>query len=109
MKYYLPFIVLMLVCACGGVSPEQEGARMVQEARTALQQKKYDTARDTIMALRKRYPTAIEARKQAILLLDSVEMFAAEDSLAHADSAEWERLDVKAKFFRRKLQEDLKR
>ena len=48
-------------------------------------------------------------QRGVILLLDSVELFAAEDSLAKADSAEWERLDVKAKFFRRKLQEDFKR
>lgn len=82
---------------------------MLTEARNALQAKSYNAARDTIMSLRKRFPTAIEARKQAILLLDSVEMLAAEDSLTQADSANWERLDVKAKFFRRKLQEDLKR
>ena len=82
---------------------------MLSEARAALQAKDYNAARDTIMSLRKRFPTAIEARKQGILLLDSVELFAAEDSLAMADSAEWERLDVKAKFFRRKLQEDFKR
>lgn len=82
---------------------------MLSEARAALQAKDYNAARDTIMSLRKRFPTAIEARKQGILLLDSVELFAAEDSLAQADSAEWERLDVKAKFFRRKLQEDFKR
>ena len=82
---------------------------MLSEARAALQAKDYNAARDTIMSLRKRFPTAIEARKQGILLLDSVELFAAEDSLAKADRGEWERLDVKAKFFRRKLQEDFKR
>lgn len=109
MKHYLSIAALVLMCACGGLSPEEEGARMVNEARTALQNKEYNAARDTIMSLRKRFPTAIEARKQAILLLDSVEMFAAQDSLTRADSADWERLDVKVKFFQRKLQEDLKR
>ncbi len=82
---------------------------MLGQARQALTAKQYNAARDTIMSLRKRFPTAIEARKQAILLLDSVEMMAAQDSLQAADSAEWERLDIKMKFFQRKLQEDLKR
>lgn len=109
MKYSFLIVATLALCSCGGVSPEEEGARMLSEARAALQAKDYNAARDTIMSLRKRFPTAIEARKQGILLLDSVELFAAEDSLAKADSAEWERLDVKAKFFRRKLQEDVKR
>ena len=109
MKHYLPLAALVLMCACGGTSPEEEGGRMLVQARAALQAKDYNAAKDTILSLRKRFPTAIEARKRASLLLDSVEMIAAEDSLAKADSADWERLDVKAKFFRRKLQEDLKR
>ena len=109
MKYSFLLVAMFAFCSCGGVSPEEEGARMLSEARTALQAKDYNAARDTIMSLRKRFPTAILARKQGILLLDSVELFAAEDSLAKADSADWERLDVKAKFFRRKLQEDVKR
>ncbi len=82
---------------------------MLKEARQALSGKQYNAARDTILSLRKRFPTAIEARKQAILLLDSVEMMAAQDSLQTADSAEWERLDIKMKFFQRKQHEDLKK
>lgn len=106
--------MLTMVCcaalagACAGDNAEEQGARMLRQSREALARKCYDEARDTIMALRRRYPTAIEARRQAILLLDSVEMEAALDSLTRADSTDWERLDVKAKFFARKLQEDLK-
>lgn len=98
----------LLAAACAGDNAEEQGARMLRQSREALARKSYSEARDTIMALRRRYPTAIEARRQAILLLDSVEMEAALDSLSRADSADWERLDVKAKFYTRKLQEDQK-
>lgn len=102
------FVSAMLMVACGGNDAEKQGARMLQQSRTALAQKNYAAARDTILSLRRNYPTAIEARKQALLLLDSIEMLAAQDSLAVADSADWERLDVKAKFYARKLLEDQK-
>ena len=52
---------------------------------------------------------AIEARRQAILLLDSIEMNAAADSLRLVTGEEWKRLNVKKQFFERKLQEDLKK
>ncbi|MBQ0050019.1 MAG: hypothetical protein KBT12_07285 [Bacteroidales bacterium] len=111
-----------LLLACSGASQqeidEREGARQLAEARRALVQKNYDAARDTIMALRKHHPLAINARRQAILLLDSIELFAAQDSLDHLPAdleptslnvvPERERLDVKVKFFERKLKHDTK-
>lgn len=109
MKHLIHLWAIAALCSCAGNTDETNGARMLQEARLALSNKNYDAARDTILSLRKRFPKAIEARKHAILLLDSVEMFAAQDSLQQADSTEWERLDIKAKFFQRKLQEDQKR
>lgn len=101
--------LMALSTACGSHSAEADGALMLQQARQALSARQYNAARDTIMSLRRRFPTAIQARRQAILLLDSVEMTAAADSLQYADSTEWERLDIKMKFFERKLQEDQKR
>ena len=98
----------MLMTACGGDDAEKQGARLLQQSRAALAQKNYAVARDSILSLRRNYPTAIEARRQALLLLDSIELLAAKDSLAVADSADWERLDVKAKFYERKLLEDQK-
>lgn len=102
------FTSVMLMTACGGDDAEKQGARLLQQSRAALAQKNYAAARDSILSLRRNYPTAIEARKQALLLLDSIEMLAAKDSLVVADSADWERLDVKAKFYERKLLEDQK-
>lgn len=112
---------------------EVEGARLLVDARRELSAKHYDSARDSIISLRQHYPLAMDARKQAILLLDSIELLAARDSFdalnrlaqqqymqsldnpdapLQLDSAtyvdEHERLDIKVQFFERKLEEDWK-
>lgn len=109
MKSYLPLLLAgCLLAACSERTPEERAATMLKEARYALHHHLYDEARDTIFSLRRNCPTAIEARRQAILLLDSIEMNAAADSLRLVTGEEWKRLNVKKQFFERKLQEDLK-
>lgn len=108
-KYLLPLLTFALLASCTEQKPEERAANMLKEARYALHHHLYNEARDTILSLRRNCPTAIEARRQAILLLDSIEMFAAADSLRIVTGKEWERLDVKRQFFERKLQEDLKK
>lgn len=103
----LTFLLVML-SACAS-NEEREAQQMLQQARSALRHRLYSEARDSILSLRKNHPTAINARKQGILLLDSIELQAAADSLTKAEGNEWERLDVKRKFYERKLQEDQKR
>lgn len=76
------------------------------KAHQHLSEGRYDAARDSILSLRRRFPTAIETRSKALLLLDSVEMTAAKDSMGSATGEEWKRLSVKAQFYERKLQED---
>ena len=110
MKRHIIFIVAtVLVSACAKKTPEERAANMLREARYALHHHLWNEARDTIFSLRRNCPTAIEARRQAILLLDSIEMNAAADSLKLVTGKEWERLNVKKQFFERKLQEDLKK
>ncbi len=72
---------------------EEQGEAMLNEARQLLQSGNTTAARDTIMSLRKRFPRAIEARKQAILTLDSVELA---DARAEGDT-------LKIDFFERKI------
>ena len=103
------FLLAILLVACSQQTPEERAASMLKDARYALHHHLWDEARDTIFSLRRNCPTAIEARKQAILLLDSIEMNAAADSLRLVTGEEWKRLNVKKQFFERKLQEDLKR
>lgn len=100
---------ICLLTACMQPTPEERAANMLKEARYALHHHLYSEARDTIFSLRRTCPTAIEARRQAILLLDSIELNAATDSLRLVTGEEWERIQVKKQFFERKLQEDLKK
>lgn len=82
---------------------------MLEKSRQHLQDCRYDAARDSILSMRRQYPTALQSRAQGILLLDSIEMLAAKDSMGSATGEEWKRLSVKAQFFERKLQEDKKK
>jgi hypothetical protein len=110
MKQYMILIfAALLLTACTEKTPEERAAGMLRDARYALHHHLYDEARDTIYSLRRNCPTAIEARRQAILLLDSIEINAAADSLKLVTGKEWERLNVKKQFYERKLQEDLKK
>lgn len=77
-----------------GMSEAEQGTIMLNEARQLYSEGRYAAARDTILSLRKNYPTALEARRQAILLMDSIEL-----QLAEGDS-------LKQEFFRRKLEHD---
>ena len=101
-------LLLVMLSACAS-NEEREAQQMLQQARSALRHRLYSEARDSILSLRKKHPPAIGARRQGILLLDSIELQAAADSLTKAEGNEWERLDVKRKFYERKLQEDQKR
>lgn len=105
----LSLLAVGLLSACTKETPDERAANMLRDARYALHHHLYDEARDTILSLRRNCPTAIEARRQAILLLDSIEMNAAADSLKLVTGKEWERLNVKKQFYERKLQEDLKK
>ena len=91
------FFLLALSVACNHQpSDEEKGQRMLSAARNAYIEHDYAAARDTILSLRKRYPLALETRRQAILLMDSIELMDAQgDSL-------------KVEFFRRKLEHDKK-
>lgn len=109
LKIILPLLAAVLLVACSQETPEERAALMLKDARYALHHHLWNEARDTIFSLRRNCPTAIEARRQAILLLDSIEMNAAADSLRLVTGEEWKRLNVKKQFFERKLQEDLKK
>lgn len=73
----------MAVVACkpAGENPEDVATPMLGEARALLADGRYGAARDTIMSMRRRHPLALEARRQAILTLDSVELLETRDSM----------------------------
>lgn len=115
-KHYIPILLLPLLVSCSGTTQaernrqkaEQEGAELLDRAREALQANDYDRARDCIMSLRHDLPLALDARRRGILLLDSIELAAASDSVRFVEGKCWERLNIKVQFYQRKLQEDIK-
>jgi hypothetical protein len=110
MKSYIAIVFLaFLFIACAEETVEPKAATMLEMSRMHLSERRYDAARDSILSLRRKYPTAIEERAQALLLLDSVEMLAAQDSMKNAQGEEWKRLSVKAEFFQRKIEVDKKK
>ena len=110
MKHILPLIAIICAsCASSPITPEAEASAMLKKSRLHLQDGRYDAARDSILSMREKYPTALKSRAQGILLLDSIEMLAARDSMGSATGEEWKRLSIKAQFFERKLQEDMKK
>ena len=116
-KHYIPFLLLPLLAAgCSDVTQaernrqeaEREGAALLERARKALKGGNYEKARQYIVDIRSDYPLALDARRRGILLLDSIELAAAQDSVGFVKGECWERLNIKAQFYQRKLQEDTK-
>ena len=74
-------ILLCTGCQPTGSQEYNEAASLLTSARQLLSAGNYSDARDSILALRRDYPTAIQVRRAAILTLDSVELLETRDSL----------------------------
>lgn len=95
LPYYIIPLFVTLVCCTHQPTDEEQGRKMLEEARACYAKGNYTAARDTILSLRNRFPLALDSRREAILLLDSVEL-----QEAKGDT-------LKEEFYRRKLQYDL--
>lgn len=103
---------------------EERGEECLSRARTLLAAREYSAARRQIDSMRRTYPLALNAREAGILLLDSLCLAEAQDSLAEVDSlllagglpegesrrgqAVYDELCQKVKFYKRKLYHDRK-
>ncbi len=96
---------------------EAKGLIFLDSARSAMQNGDYEKARAYITTMRKECQRAINARTNGILLLDSIELTAAQDDLqmagARLDSNDtqenreaFDECHNKVKFYHRKLQHD---
>ena len=96
---------------------EMEAQLYLNKARVALQQMKGAEAKKTIEVMRKKCYLAITARKEGILLMDSVDLLMARQELQRLDSvmqrqntdnikADFEDACKKVQFYERKLQFD---
>lgn len=107
-SYIIALFIILCMASCSNTkeTPESAAAAMLDKSLQLLQEGNYNAARDSILSMRHKHPYAIDSRTKGILLLDSIEMLAARDSMGSATGEEWKRLSVKAQFFERKLKED---
>lgn len=59
---------------------------MLSSARMLMAQKNYLAAKDSILAMREKFPKAFNARTEGIIVMDSIELLQTQDSLAIIDS-----------------------
>lgn len=95
-------------CKSKSEKDEEKGMECLKEARAFLASRQYGKARQAIKDLRKLYPLAFEAREEAILTLDSVEIAAASDVSDSASKDAKQDAALRLKFFTRKLSYDRK-
>ncbi len=139
-KFSVGMIVVLLLLpglltGCGGgkddkgysqhrAEMEVRGAQLLSKARSQLASGQIDGARATIERMRRECYLAITARYEGILLMDSVDLFAARRDLQRADSvmrhnpketkagrdaaAAFEEACQKVQFYERKIQFDNK-
>lgn len=125
-KYcFVMSIVALVVCSCGGSETpdyERQGQRWLGLARASLRDADYSLARVYVDSLRTRCKMALNAREEAILLLDSIDLAEAREQLGEAefmarqagldyiarDSFETrlDRAQAKVRFFEKKIQYD---
>ena len=123
-KHILLLAMLALAAGCGqkADTSEADGQHCLAIARQALSNGDIDNARAYIDTLRANYPTALNAREEGILLLDSIELAQAIIELDEAqqlasqpdlDRIAKDSLDFhldgarqKVKFFEKKIEHD---
>lgn len=85
-KIAIYIIAVMAVLASCKPEAQKEAELLLQRANTEYANKEYDKALRTIDSLRKIYPTAIEVRKQALKLKQTVSLKQTQEELGRTDS-----------------------
>lgn len=94
MKKFLLTVFSAALLSCGPSSTEKAND-LLNEARTAMNQNRYEDAYQLIDSLRRTYPKEIECRKAALIFSDSLQLQEAKFAFAKADSAlTFKRLDL---------------
>lgn len=84
--YTLLFTLAICSCSDKEEKVEADAGRMVETARNLMKGGDYAAAKDSILVMRQLFPTAFEARATGIIVMDSIELLAAQDTLAIVDS-----------------------
>ncbi len=82
----LAVTAMLFFASCGENPIERQAGEMLEKAQTEFKGGDYAKAIATIDSLRKKFPKAIEARKQALKLYQEVELKRAELQVQNADT-----------------------
>lgn len=85
--YILLFpLVACLSCTHQEENVEEKADMILNTARILMKDGNYVAAKDSILTMRQRFPKAFNARTAGIIVMDSIELLEAQDSLAFMDS-----------------------
>lgn len=123
-----PLFLLLLLSSCKPTAQEQSERRqhdetaaqpLLHQARQALAQKDFKTARISIKTLREDCPYALTAREKGLIVMDSIDLVEAQTQLIRQDSllrncagscklrqAKYDELVQRVKFYQRKIRHD---
>ena len=82
----LALAALMTLTSCDSNGSRQTAETLLEEAGQLFSDGDYDRALAKIDSLRKIFPNAIETRKKALTLYQSISLKQAQEDLAHTDS-----------------------
>ena len=85
MKQFLWILLTAMLVACGS-NTQKEAEQLLKQANTQFEHKQYERALNAIDSLRKIYPNAIDTRKKALKLQQSIELKRAQEELSLVDS-----------------------
>ena len=88
MKKSILFVLgVALLTSCNADKTNERASELLNQATSQFEQKQYDEALQIIDSLRRTYPTAVEARKQALTLQQNIELTRTQEELAVIDEA----------------------
>ena len=82
----LAVTAMLFLASCSENAIEKQAGEMLEKAQTEFKRGDYAKAVSTIDSLRKKFPKAIEARKQALKLYQEVELKRAKLQVQNADT-----------------------
>ena len=85
MKHFLWILLVLTLIACGS-DTQNEANKLLNEANALYESHQYDQALSTIDSLRRVFPGAIDTRKKALALLQTIELKRSQEELALVDS-----------------------
>ena len=77
----------LTMTSCSGNDAQKAAEDMLEQAEKYFSDGRYDRAKIAIDSLRKVYPNAVETRKKALALFQSISLKEAQEDLAITDSA----------------------